>query len=72
MSATNDKIRGNWNVIKGKMKQMYGDLTDDDLMYVEGKEDELMAELRREPERQRAICKNSSILYSFLYLPISY
>lgn len=47
MSATNDKIRGNWNVIKGKMKQMYGDLTDDDLIYVEGKEDELMGRIEK-------------------------
>ena len=47
MSATNDKIRGNWNVIKGKMKQMYGDLTDDDLIYVEGKEDELIGRIEK-------------------------
>ena len=41
MSSTKDKIKGNWNVIKGKLKQSYGDLTDDDLKYVEGKEDEI-------------------------------
>ena len=34
-------IKGNWNELKGKLKQKYADLTDDDLMYAEGKEDEL-------------------------------
>jgi hypothetical protein len=29
MSAFSDRVRGNWNVIKGKLKQQYGDLTDD-------------------------------------------
>ena len=47
MSALNDKLKGNWNVIKGKLKQSYGDLTDDDLTYVEGKEDELLGRLQK-------------------------
>jgi uncharacterized protein YjbJ (UPF0337 family) len=42
MSSTTDKMKGNWNIIKGKLKQKYGDLTDDDLTYVEGQEDELI------------------------------
>jgi len=41
------KIKGNWNEIKGKIKQKYGDLTDDDLAYVEGKEDELLGDLQK-------------------------
>lgn len=40
------QLKGNWNEIKGKMKQKYGDLTDDDLTYVEGKEDELLGRLQ--------------------------
>lgn len=47
MSAFTDKVSGNWNVIKGKLKQQYGDLTDNDLMYQEGKEDELLGRLER-------------------------
>lgn len=47
MSATTDKIKGNWNILKGKIKSQYGDLTDDDLMYVEGKEDELLGRIQR-------------------------
>jgi uncharacterized protein YjbJ (UPF0337 family) len=41
------KIKGNWNELKGKIKQKYGDLTDDDLTYVEGKEDEMLGNLQK-------------------------
>ncbi len=41
------QIKGNWNELKGKLKQQYGDLTDDDLTYVEGKEDELLGRLQK-------------------------
>ena len=42
----NTVIKGNWNELKGKLKQKYADLTDDDLMYAEGKEDELLGKLQ--------------------------
>ena len=38
---------GTWNEIKGKLKQKYGDLTDDDLAFAEGKEDELYGRLQK-------------------------
>lgn len=38
--------KGNWNQIKGKLKQEYADLTDDDLQLIEGKEDELIGRLQ--------------------------
>ena len=34
-------LKGKWNQLKGKAKQKYADLTDDDLKYEEGKDDEL-------------------------------
>ena len=40
-------IKGNWNEIKGKLKQEYADLTDDDLLYEEGKEDELFGKIQK-------------------------
>jgi len=43
----NLKIKGNWNEIKGKLKQKYADLTDDDLKYAEGKSDELLGKLQK-------------------------
>jgi len=41
------ELKGNWNELKGKFKQKYGDLTEDDLTYVEGKEDELLGRLQK-------------------------
>jgi uncharacterized protein YjbJ (UPF0337 family) len=40
-------IEGNWNLIKGKLKQKYSNLTDDDLTFAEGKEDELYGRLQK-------------------------
>ena len=42
-----DEIKGKWNEMKGKLKQEYGDLTDDDLTYEEGKEDEMWGKLQQ-------------------------
>ncbi len=47
MSAFEDKMKGNWNIIKGKLKQQYADLTDDDLKYAEGKENELLGRIQK-------------------------
>ncbi|MCL4116064.1 UNVERIFIED_CONTAM: hypothetical protein GTU68_007466 [Idotea baltica] len=47
MGSFTDKITGNWNEVKGKIKQEYGELTDDDLAYQEGKEDELLGKLQK-------------------------
>ncbi len=40
------ELKGNWNVVKGKLKQKYGQLTDDDLAFAEGKEEELLGRLQ--------------------------
>ena len=40
------ELKGSWNELKGKAKQQYGELTDDDLTYEEGKEDELVGKLQ--------------------------
>ncbi len=40
------ELKGIWNQIKGKVKQQYADLTDDDLKYEEGKDDELLGRLQ--------------------------
>lgn len=47
MSTLNDKLKGNWNVIKGNLKQKWADLTDDELLYEEGKEDELIGRIQK-------------------------
>jgi uncharacterized protein YjbJ (UPF0337 family) len=40
-------FKGDWNQVKGKLKQKYGQLTDDDLVYAEGKDDELIGRLQK-------------------------
>ena len=49
------EIKGNWNEFKGKLKQKFADLTDDDLLYEEGKEDEMWGKLQKKigkPEKE--------------------
>ncbi|MEM6316964.1 MAG: CsbD family protein [Bacteroidota bacterium] len=47
MSAFTDRIRGNWNELKGKIKEEYAELTDNDLAYQEGQEDQLLGRLQQ-------------------------
>jgi uncharacterized protein YjbJ (UPF0337 family) len=44
---TTMNLKGHWNEIKGKLKQKYGQLTDDDLTFAEGKEEELLGRLQK-------------------------
>ena len=47
------QIKGNWNEIKGKLKQKYAELTEDDLTFAEGKEDELLGRLQQKLGRSK-------------------
>lgn len=47
MNETELKLKGNWNVVKGKLQQAYGHLTDDDLTFVEGQENELVGRIQK-------------------------
>jgi uncharacterized protein YjbJ (UPF0337 family) len=38
--------KGNWNAISGKLKQKFANLTDDDVLFKEGKEEEMMGRLQ--------------------------
>jgi len=40
-------LKGNWHIAKGKLKQKYADLTDNDLRYIEGKEEELIGRIQK-------------------------
>jgi uncharacterized protein YjbJ (UPF0337 family) len=40
------KLTGNWNEQKGKLKQKFAVLTDNDLLYEAGKEDEMLGNLQ--------------------------
>jgi uncharacterized protein YjbJ (UPF0337 family) len=41
------KFKGDWNQLKGKLKQKYAQLTDDDLMFAKGQEEELLGRLQK-------------------------
>ena len=47
------EIKGGWNDLKGKIKQAYGDLTDDDLAWQEGKDDETLGKLQKKTGKTR-------------------
>jgi len=41
------EFKGNWNEQKGKLKQQFAVLTDNDLMFEEGKKDEMFGKLQK-------------------------
>ena len=52
------EIKGDWNITKGKLKQKWAKLTDDDLQYVDGKQDELVGRIqKRTGETREAVEK---------------
>jgi len=52
------EVKGDWNITKGKLKQKWAKLTDSDLQYVEGKQDELVGRIqKRTGETREAVEK---------------
>lgn len=47
------EVQGNWNIAKGKLKQKFAQLTDDDLRFMEGKEDELVGLIQKRTGQAR-------------------
>jgi uncharacterized protein YjbJ (UPF0337 family) len=47
------EMQGNWNIVKGKLKQKLARLTDDDLQMIEGKEDELIGRIQKRTSEAR-------------------
>ena len=45
--VTKLSIKGNWDIVKGKLEQKFSNLTDDDLVFADGKEDELLGRLEK-------------------------
>ena len=45
--SNSEQIKGNWNELKGKLKQKFAELTEDDLLCDEGKEDEMWGKLQQ-------------------------
>jgi uncharacterized protein YjbJ (UPF0337 family) len=51
-------IKGNWNELAGKLKQKFADLTDDDVLYKEGKEEELLGRLQKKLGKTKEQIRN--------------
>jgi len=51
------EMKGNWNIAKGKLKQKFAQLTEDDLQFVEGKEDELIGRIQKRTGHTKANIK---------------
>lgn len=60
----NLEIKGNWNEIKGKLKQDFADLTDNDLTYAEGKEDELLGKIQQKLGKTKEEIKQKIASYT--------
>ena len=46
-------MKGDWNIVKGKLKQKYAQLTDNDLTYVKGQEEELLGRIQKRTGKRR-------------------
>jgi uncharacterized protein YjbJ (UPF0337 family) len=47
------EMKGNWNIAKGKLKKKWASLTDDDLRFEEGREDELIGRIQKRTGQAR-------------------
>ncbi|MDP3071958.1 MAG: CsbD family protein [Opitutaceae bacterium] len=52
-------IKGDWNIAKGKLKQRWANLTDNDLTFAEGKEDELIGRIQKRTGESRDAVENA-------------
>ena len=51
-------IKGNWNEVAGKLKQQFANLTDDDLLFKKGKEEELLGRVQNKLEKTKEELRN--------------
>ena len=60
--------KGNWNELKGKLKQKHADFTEYDLLYAEGKEDEILGKLEQKLGKSKDEVRKKLLLnFSFQY-----
>ena len=53
------EIKGDWNITKGKLKQKWAKLTDDDLQFAEGKHEELVGRIQKRTGEARAVIEHA-------------
>ncbi|MEA5130154.1 MAG: CsbD family protein [Proteiniphilum sp.] len=52
------RFKGKWNELRGRAKQEWADLTDDNLLYEEGKEDELYGKIQQKTGKAKDEIRN--------------
>ena len=55
------EIKGDWNIIKGNLKQKWAKLTDDDLQFIEGKQEELLGRIQKRTGESREAVETPSM-----------
>jgi uncharacterized protein YjbJ (UPF0337 family) len=58
-NMTTLEIKGDWNITKGKLKQKWAKLTDNDLRYTEGQEEELFGRIQKLTGETREVVENT-------------
>ena len=53
MEMNSETLKGEWNQLKGSVKQKWADLTDDDLTHIEGSRDKLVGRLQERSGRNK-------------------
>jgi len=53
------EIKGDWNITKGKLKQKWAKLTDNDLRYTEGQQEELVGRIQKLTGETREVVENA-------------
>lgn len=59
MTTIELEIKGDWNIVKGKLKQKWAQLTDDDLQFAEGKQDEIIGHIQKRTGEAREIVEKA-------------
>jgi uncharacterized protein YjbJ (UPF0337 family) len=57
MNSIELKLQGNWNQVKGKIKEKFSTLTDDDLQYKEGQADQLLGRIQKKTGQSKDAIK---------------
>lgn len=55
-----DTLKGKWTELKGSVKQKWGDLTDDDLLEIEGNRDKLVGKIQQRYGRTRDVAEKEA------------
>jgi len=53
------EIKGDWSITKGKLKQTWANLTDDDLRYEEGKQEELVGRIQKRTGEEQGVVERT-------------